>query len=318
MRRRTTVLFAFAAIAAALIVPAVAFACGGRPQTYIVDQPSSGPAGSTTNVNGYGFNGGGPVNIFWNDTSGQPIGQSAVTAEGYFGTSVAVPDVPPDTYQLIAVQDSAPGVTATKASAPFTVESKTAERNRPPVPPQPATATNQNTSGNFGSQSGGGGNAATGAPSSSGGYANVSIPGDPSGQGASAGAAVGSGAVDYGSPEGNGLSGGRPTVIYGGVGAPQHEQPGQSVTVPGSVATGAPPQASSGLASPRSGVALRDVRHEVWGSDRGISLTGSGSSGSSPSGPLSGGALLSIGVVGLLAGFALVQVRRRLTVDADY
>ncbi|MGH2809704.1 MAG: hypothetical protein ACRDIA_02355, partial [Actinomycetota bacterium] len=98
-------------VSVAILSSAMAWAC--TPSAAITLSPQGGPAGSAVKVRGQ-FPSDASVEIRWNSPDGDLL---QMTAGPEFSEDVRIPDVPPDTYVVMAIQPA----TSTRARATFTV-----------------------------------------------------------------------------------------------------------------------------------------------------------------------------------------------------
>lgn len=121
---RVTMVVAAGAVSGFLSVSGQAWAC--TPQARIVAaSPAVGPPLSASSVRGEAVTPEAPVEIRWNGVKGPVVGTALADKQGAFTAAVAVPDVAPGVYTLVAVAGTA-GLTrtafeVTAATAPAVV-----------------------------------------------------------------------------------------------------------------------------------------------------------------------------------------------------
>lgn len=106
-RRTRRILTAVAGTAVASLLglvgsATVANACGFQPRAFAVT-PTSGPAGSQVSVTGQAWQWApnSPASLAWNAANGTTLAQTTAGGDGWFSTSVTIPDVAPGTYYLV-------------------------------------------------------------------------------------------------------------------------------------------------------------------------------------------------------------------------
>lgn len=312
--------FVVAAVVAA--TASLAWACTGLPQINVDSRRAagpdseaggdiaSGPPGTRVFINGTEF-GSGPVELRWDSMTGKLL---ATTTGPSFSVAVTIPQATPGVYTILAVQsDDARNATG-QARTPFEVTNPSAEPGTSATPTvgggaaqgsnTRTRASGADTQGSTGAAGAGdefavGGTVTSSEPSQS--TLSNSPPGVGAGQ-SSSGSAASSATGATASPARSGLGGATaPTA------ATAPTEAGALVPVPG----------EESLANTASNL-QRTVSADLWGGFQSgtISLNGGGASEpATTQGPwfaLGMGLLVaSAGLIAMLGGFAVAEVRRR-------